>query len=367
MEPKRIALYLPLLALGGAERSALILLDGFRREGFLADLVLSKKAGPLLEEVPPGIRIVDLGKGRMLTSIFSLANYLRKEQPAALISGLDIANIIVIWARLLSRSKARLLLVTHSQISSLVADSTARLQDRLYPFLLRTFFRHADGMMAVSEGVANNLSTVTGIPRDKICVIHNPIPNNIADLAARQLEHPWFSTGEPPVILSVGRLTSAKDFPTLLRAFADLRQRRMARLVILGDGELDSQLKDLAKKLDITHDFDMPGMDLNPYRYMSRCHVFALSSTFEGFGRVLVEALVCGAQVVSTDCPSGPAEILDHGRFGRLVPVGDPGALAQAIEESLDHPLPAELLRERARDFSAAAAVKKYLSLLGLD
>jgi len=368
MDKIRVSIYLPLLEIGGAERVMLLLAAGFLKKGYAVDLVLSKKTGLLLQMVPEGVRIIDLGGKRMLTSFLPLAHYLRKEHPDAIISGLDIANIIVVWAKLLAFSRTRTLLTIQSQMSIMAKDS-GRIRDRLYPWLLRLFYRYAYGIIAASNGAALDASRSTGIPLLKIQVVNNPIDiEGILQFSRADVEHSWFAADNYiPVILAVGRLTSAKDYPTLLHAITLLHQQRTTRLVILGDGDERSKLEALAGQMGIAADVNLPGFDLNPYRYMSRCNVFVLSSYFEGFANVLAEALACGAQIVSTDCPSGPAEILENGKYGRLVPVGDAVALAGAIKEALDHPLPVLGLRERAKAFSSETAVRAYLQVLGLS
>jgi glycosyltransferase involved in cell wall biosynthesis len=230
---------------------------------------------------------------------------------------------------------------------------------------MRVLYPSADAVVAVSAGVADGLASRAGLRRDRITVIHNPIVTpEIAEKAAAGLDHPWFAPGQSPVFLAAGRLTVQKDYPTLLRAFAQLRQRRAARLVILGVGELRDELAAQVSSLGLAADVEFAGFQENPFAFMRRAAAFVLSSAWEGFGNVLVEALACGTQVVSTDCPSGPAEILDGGRFGHLVQVGDASALAAAMEAALVHPLPAELLRERAQIFSIDAALDRYLPLL---
>jgi glycosyltransferase involved in cell wall biosynthesis len=181
------------------------------------------------------------------------------------------------------------------------------------------------------------------------------------------LDHPWFTPGQPPVILAVGRLSIEKDFSTLIKAFAILRKHRVARLIILGTGKEQSGLMALAEGLGIRDDLEMPGFCDNPYTYMSRSRLLVLSSKWEALSAVLIEALICGTQVVSTDCPSGPAEILSNGKYGRLVPVGDHVSLAAAMDEAIDQPLPVDGLRERASMYTVNRAVDKYLSALGMS
>jgi glycosyltransferase involved in cell wall biosynthesis len=363
----KIAFFLPSLAGGGAEKTALVIGAGFLERGHQVDIVLAKAQGELMSSVPPEAKVLNLGAFRTLAALPGLTAYLRREKPEALISFPDVANAIAIWAKMLSSSQTKVLIGVHNHLSDVIKNSS-KLQEKIYPALLRIFYRHAAVVMAISNGVAEDVVKVTGIPRHKIIVIYNPIPvSNIIRLKSESIDHPWFVPEQPPVILSVGRLVKQKDYPTLLNAFALVRKHRQVRLVILGEGELHNRVLDWATKLGIVSDVDLPGFVHNPYSYMSRCSVFVLSSAWEGFGNVLAEALACGTQVVSTDCQSGPDEILENGRYGRLVPVGDHVAMAEAIETALDHPLPPEALQARARAFSVESAVKKYLNVLGLS
>ena len=222
----------------------------------------------------------------------------------------------------------------------------------------------ADGIVAVSEGVAADLRGQVPRAAGKIVTIHNPVVGpGLAEQAAEAVEHPWFGDGEP-VVLAVGRMAAEKDYPTLLRAFAEVARSRAARLVILGQGPERESLLELAARLGIGDRFDLPGFDVNPFRYMARASVFVLSSRFEGFPNVLAQAMACGSPVVSTDCRSGPSEMLEGGKWGRLVPVGDWRAMAGAIEATLDDPMPAEELRARAAVYSVEASVEGYMRVV---
>jgi len=361
----KIAFFLPNLAGGGAERVCVNLAVGFIQRGFKVDIVLAYSTGELLGNLPAGVKIVDLHVSRVFSALFPLADYLRHERPAFLIAAPDHVNLIAIWAKMLAGAKTSVVITTHNQLS-MVADKTPKLQEKLYPYLLMVFQSHADHIVAVSKGVAEDLARTAHIQRDRIRVIYNPaVPANLDEQVSKPLIHPWFAEGQPPVILAVGRLTSQKDYPTLLRAFAFLRAQRLVRMVILGDGKLFAELNALSAQLGINADVDFHGFDSNPYRFMARCSVFTLSSEWEGFSLVLAEALACGAQIVSTDCPSGPAEILENGKYGRLVPVADVPALANAIEAAIDYPMPVEGLKNRAAVFSIEAAVNGYLQLMG--
>jgi len=348
------------------QRVAVNLAAGLLSRGYAVDFVLVHANGSLLEIVPAGAKVIDLGASRALAAIRGLSRYLRENQPQALIAAPDHANLIAIWAKLLASARTKIVIGNYTNYS-LTLRHTRKIQEWAYPPLLLFFHRFADVIISVSHGAADDLARVTHIPRGRITVIYNPaITEEIEPLSQEPLEHPWFQPDSPPVILAAGRLNVAKDYPTLLKAFALLRNHRPARLVILGEGEKRAEMTALCQKLQIGEDVALPGFVLNPYRFMARCQVFTLSSIYEGFSCVIAEALFCGAQVVSTDCPSGPGEILEHGKYGRLVPVGDPAALAGAMEEALIHPMPREPMRQRAQFFSVDLAVDQYLLALGL-
>ena len=271
--------------------------------------------------------------------------------------------IAAIWARWLSRRKTRLVISQHNTLSAICK---AHKKLALVPFLARRFYRYADGIIAVSQGVADDLAEVAKIPRERITVIYNPVVTDEMLAAARKpADHPWFDAKDRPIVLAVGNLAKVKDFPTLLRAFRSLQHHFDARLVILGDGPERAALEVQIKTLGLEGDVALPGFVDNPYAFMARSDVLVMSSAVEGFGNVLVEALACGCPVVSTDCPSGPSEILADGDFGSLVEIGDDDAMAAAIAKTLEAPVERERLRARAAVFSADRAVDRYLDLIG--
>lgn len=372
-----IALFVHSLAGGGAQRSTLSLAHAFAARGHKVHLVVVRSEGPLRSQLSPSIRLVGLesrmvrllpvrGVRRLRTwaSIPALVRYLRKERPDVLLSAASHVNLPALWARRLAGTGTRLVLCRSNHLSR-SAFNTKRLPRPLLPVFARLFYPWADAFIAVSEGVARDLSRVTGIPRERIATIYNPaVTPDLEEKARAPLDHPWYRPGQPPVVLGVGRLVAQKDFPTLLRAFARLRARRPVRLVILGDGKRRAGLVALSEQLGIAGDVQFPGYMDNPFPYMAQSAAFVLSSAWEGFGNVLVEAMACGCPVVSTDCPSGPAEILDGGVYGPLAPVGDDATLAEAIASVLDNPPERELLRARARLYSADRAAERYLEVL---
>jgi glycosyltransferase involved in cell wall biosynthesis len=358
-----IAFFLPSLSGGGAERIILNLMQGITARGLPVDLVVAAAKGPLLNQLPPPVRLVDLHASRVLRSVAPLAGYLRREQPRALVSSMNYANLVALWSARLAGRGTPVVVTVHTTPSH-SRPQQSRPTARLWPPLVRRFYPWASSIVAVSRGAADDLAQWSGIPRHLVQVVYNPVITAEGLAAARQPpDHPWFGPGQPPVILGVGRLTAQKDFPTLLRAFAEVRRQRAARLIILGEGEDRSALTALAEELGVAQDVDLPGFRDNALAYMASSALFVLSSAWEGLPTVLIEALAVKTPVVSTDCPSGPREILQEGRLGALVPVGDAAALAAAMIQAMDGPeltIPPDALTP----FTREAAVDHYLRLL---
>lgn len=364
---KRLAIFLPAIYGGGAERVMLNLATGFTGKGHAVDLILAKTTGPYVAWIPRSVRLVELhhlhfGALETLAGLPALVRYLRHERPDALLSGLH-ANIVALWARRLAGVPQRVVISEHSTFShqnQQLRHSYSRLMLRL----VRRFYSSADCIVAVSGGVADDLGQVARIPRDRIEVIYNPIVTpELRRKAQDRLTHPWFAAGEPPVILGAGRLAPAKDFPTLIQAFARVRETCPARLLILGEGEERPRLEYLVRRLSLEKDVSLPGFVPNPYPYMVQAKLFVLSSRWEGLPTVIVEALFCGTPIVATDCPSGPREILKGGQYGQLVPVGDVASLTQAIRAGLEGRTP-HAPNESWQPFELEAAVNQYMSIL---
>ena len=359
---RRLAIFAPSMAGGGAERVALKLAEGFVDRGFEVDLVLSAAEGPRMTEVRDDVRVVDLDARRVLTSLPALARYLAKERPLALASHLDHANVVALVAAKLARYRGRVVVVEHNTLSEAARNGKSR-RDRMMPHIVRRAYRRADYVVGVSGGVVQDLAAIAKVPGAKLRVISNPIVTpDLAERARETVDHPWFGDGSA-VFLAVGRLRPQKDFQTLLFAFQRVRARRPARLLILGEGHQRDALESLARDLGITDDVSLPGAVANPYAYVARAVAFVLSSRWEGLPTVLVEALACGVPVIATDCPSGPREILDGGRFGRLVAVGAVDELALAMDAALDGRLrpPPD---ESWRPYEVGAVVDEYLRLM---
>lgn len=365
MDTGRIAFFLPALYGGGAERVTVNLLKGMVQQDVPCDLVLASAEGPYLNQVPEQVRVVDLAAGRVIKAILPLSKYLRQEQPKALVSHLNHANVVAILARELSGTKARLVVVEHNTLS---VDQGKLWRGKLVPPLMKLLYPRADAVIGVSQGVAQDLETHLQMAPGKVSVIYNPVVDDaLLTKAATPLDHPWFQKDAPPVFLSVGRLSEQKDFLTLIKAFALLRSKRLARLIILGEGETRSELETAIATLGISEDVTLPGFVANPYAYMSRASAFVLSSRWEGLPTVLIEAMACGCPVIATDCPSGAKEILDAGVYGKLVPVGDVAALSLAMQQVLDTSTNRDRLIQRAMCFTIDRIVPEYLTLLSCE
>ena len=335
LQRKKLALFVASLRAGGAERVMLNLARGFAGRGFKVDLVLARAEGPYLDEVPPEVRVVDLGAKRVLSSLPGLVRYLQREKPDALISAVNHVNLVALWARRLAGVRSRVVVTLHNTLSTSTRHAWNRRQKAL-PRLIKRFFPWADAIVAVSQGVAKDFVQTTGIAQE-IHVIYNPVVDTqLFELAREPVDHPWLAPGQPPVILGIGRLAAQKDFSNLIRAFALLRQQQPARLIILGEGRERPQLEALIRQLELQDDVALPGFVKNPYAFLTRARMFVLSSQWEGLPTVLIEALALGVPIVATDCESGPNEILEGGKYGCLVPVSDPAALADAVAATLD-------------------------------
>lgn len=271
---QRLALYVPSLCGGGAERVMVTLANGFAARGFSVDLVLATKEGAFLKDVADSVRVVDLAARRVLTSLPNLVRYLRRERPAALLSALSHANVIAVLAKHLAAVTTRIIVSEHSYLS-VSLKSSRRWVDRQLGCLMSWAYAYADGVVVVSSRMGSDLAESLDLSAEDISVVYNPFDiNAIAKRSLEELEHPWLQLGEPPVVVAIGRLTPAKDFHTLLRAFARLRQVRRVRLLLLGEGELRPQLEKIIAELGLQDDVSLPGFVDNPFAYLSRSALF---------------------------------------------------------------------------------------------
>lgn len=359
----RVAIYVPSLEGGGAERVMVTLANEFAARELDTDLVLVRARGPYLKDVSSAVRVVDLGASRVLASVPALIRYLRRERPRSMLSALNHANLAALFARRLARVPVRLVVSERNTLGQAQA-SEHFIKRPFMPRLMRKMYPEADAVVAVSHGVAEDLASVIQLPKERIHVIYNPF--NIERIRRLSLDEPDDArlARDRRIILGVGRLTAQKDFATLIEAVARTQARDQLQLVILGEGELRDSLEALAKELGV--ELLMPGFVANPYAWMRVADLFVLSSRWEGLPGVLIEAMACGTRVVATDCPSGPREILEDGKWGRLVPVGDVAGLARAIESALEEDRSPDVTT-RASFFSIDRAVNAYLRALDVE
>lgn len=360
---RRVALFLPSLHGGGAERVYVELANAFATEGHAVDLVLAKAEGPYLGEVSRAVRIVDLGAPRMMRALPALVRYLRSARPAAFLSGLDHANVAAILACGLAGRSTRCVISVRSVPSAVYRDARSFASRALFG-LMKRIYRYADAIVANSEAVAKDVRGLIPLGTGQVHVVYNPL--NLARIAGASLEpvaHDWLAAGAPPVVIAVGSLTPLKDFASLIAAFGIVRARRPCRLVILGEGPERASLEAAARERGVARDLLMPGFTPNPFAWMRRASVFVSSSLTEGCPNSLMQALAVGTPVVSTDGVGGSTEILGHGRWGRLVPVGRPDAMAVAIESCLDA-RPGADTSVRAAEFSHERVARRYLEIL---
>ncbi|MCB2055215.1 MAG: glycosyltransferase [Geminicoccaceae bacterium] len=400
----RIAILLTDLNGGGVQKVMNVLARAFADRGHEVDLLVCRKVGALVDLVDPRLRVVELatvhplagrlravradpkglthlwrylltspGRGtRTIGALPALADHLAKERPAVLMSTDPFLNVESVLARRLAGTDTRIVMTERTHFSSGKGRKVWRA--RKLSAAMSYAYRQADAIHAVSHGVADDIARTFDLDRSTIRVIHNPtIGPDFQERAAAPADHPWFTdrpASRAPLVVAVGRPTEQKDFPTLVRAFAMVRARRPVRLAIVGDvghGKRRrpvDRLEALARELGVADDLAFLGWTANPLPYVGGADLLCLSSMWEGLPNVLLEALACGTPIVSTDCPSGPREILDGGRFGRLVPVCDPEAMAEAINATLDDPPARERLLARAADFDFTTSIDRYLDML---
>lgn len=335
--------------------------------GLRVDLLQVRGHGPHIAEPPANLRLLDLGARHVLSALPALVRYLRRERPVALLSDKDRVNRTAILARSLARSRSRLVVRLGTTLSRNL-ESRGPVERWVQRRSVRWLYRQADRLLVPSQGVADDLADHTGFPSEQISVVRSPIvTQSLAEQALLQPGHPWFADPSAPVILGVGELGYRKDFETLIRAFARLRARRPCRLIILGRGRRRERLESLARELGVDDDLDLPGFESNPYAFMARADLFVLSSRWEGMPVALVEALACRTPVVSTDCPSGPREVLEGRSVGELVPVEDDQAMAGAMEAMLDRRVPAAALDAAVAEYRVGRSAAAYLRVLGLE
>jgi len=383
---------------GGIERVQINLSKAFIDRGYKVDLIVCDNTSLNLTDLSDKLNIINLKPSNKFISSFysfladpgylwlktikllfsnlrpralqylpAFASYLKANKPDIVFSASTDNNLVALLAKRIVN------IPIHNVVSEHIVWTLENLENKkthakkkwIFPHSkLSKFYSEARGIVAVSDGVAKNISSEINLDKKKISVIYNPIVStDLTCLSNKAVNHPWLIEKKYPVVLGVGRLVSQKNFSLLIKAFAKVKKYRKSKLIILGDGRERYNLQLLIKEYDLLDHIDLFGFVDNPYAFMSKVDVFVLSSIYEGLGNVLIEALACGCPVVSTDCPSGPAEILEYGKYGPLVPMNDEKALAEAIISVLDNPPPSTWLKERSMDFSVDNVAESYLQL----
>lgn len=360
---KCVAIFLPNLGGGGAERVCVNLANELFRRGYEVDMVLLSDEGVFRSLLNPSIRVVNLGASRIRWALVPLVQYLRSARPQACLACMWPLTALVIIGRTMARVDTQLVVAEHTtwSTSELLRNWFRKLRMRL---LMHTLLPRADRIVTVSRGAADDLARFARIPREAVNVIYNPVVSDRPTTGAVPTEPAGWCQGPHRKLLAVGQLKAIKDYSTLLQAVARLRHRVDARLLILGEGECRLKLEAEIRSLGLEGLVFMPGFVKDPFPYYAQADLHVLSSYGEGLPTVLIEALAAGTPVVSTDCPSGPREILCDGKFGRLVEVANPTALADAMLDSLRTPPNRKSLLARAQDFRTELAVDEYERVL---
>jgi glycosyltransferase involved in cell wall biosynthesis len=363
----RLAIFVATSGHSGVDRLIGNLVQQLDAWGIPVDLLRIRGHGPYLEtRSMANVRTLDLGCAHVVSSLPALARYLRREQPGALLTDKDRVNRVAILGRKLAGAPTRLAVRIGTTVSVNLASRSGleRWQQRTS---IRRLYPSADCVLVPSIGVADDLVQYTSIDRTLIRVVRSPIVTPELQKRAREpVDHPWLRNRQVPVILGAGELGYRKDFETLLRAFSLVRRRRPCRLIILGRGRRRAALLALATKLGVADDVDLPGFRPNPYAFMARADLFVLSSRWEGMPVVLVESLALHTPVISTDCPSGPREILSQSGVGALVPVGGAESMAGAIDSWLDASCPESDFERAVAGYQVDTSARSYLDALGI-
>ena len=384
---------------GGVDRCQWRLATEYASRGYRVDLVVFNAEGIDPSRLPTNIDLVVIPKSNGIASKLAalrcdprgwrlllrpillpprpssrlrylpgLISYLRASRPDLLISAGTYENLVSVLAVLGAGSSTRILVSERNPLEQRLQREKHRKawRWRYLPPVLSYYYQRATRVIAISNELSEDIRENLHIPHDCVHVVYNPVIDQTSLSRMREpVDHPWLKDDAVPVLLAVGRLRDEKDFPTLLRAFRSARSRQPMRLIILGDGPDRKKLEDLIRELELSEHVCLAGYQHNPLNYMAHANVLVLSSLYEGLPAVLIEALAAGCPVISTDCPGSSAEILCHGRYGQLVPVGDPKAMSEAILETLKHPPQPSLLRERGREFSVERTADGYLEAAG--
>jgi glycosyltransferase involved in cell wall biosynthesis len=379
-DKKHIAFCVSSLRVGGGERIMVDLANYFSKKGYASDLVALKSVGEFKNQLDPAVRLVSLDAPRIAFSLPGLVRYMNDVQPVSILALDEFAHVLCLTARMFAKTKPRIVLRVGTMFSMLF-ERYQGLKRFYWPFIIRRMYHKADAVIAVSHGMVDDTVAKTGVAREKITVIYQPKDlERLKALSQASVAHPWLSDKTVPVVIAVGRLREQKNFPVLIRAFARLSVP--ARLLILGKGRDENALKALIVSVGASDRIELVGFTDNPYALMGRADLFASTSLWEGMPNALLEAMVCGLPIISSDCASGPREILapgsnynvllsagiEYAKFGVLTAMNDEQALVDALTELLTNTerrsAYAAASIERARDFAAADRIEEYARVL---
>lgn len=368
MKRKKIAFFVSSF-FDGIGVNTVRLAKSFHKEGYNVDLLITGTERKYIDIESTTINVIEFNCTGVYKTIPQLIQYMKRAQPEAIISGGEAPNLTLILTNLFlfKRIKTKIIVSIRTHLSTQYSHRKSNMKSMMLKYLGKILYRFADQIVAVSKGVAADVSQLFGVDRESVKVIYNPIVEKnglINSDNEEELLHPWINEGNSNIILGVGRLVPQKNFQLLINAFAIVRESINAKLIIVGEGSerelLEGEIQDLGLKGYI----DLVGYQSNPYTYMKNADVFVLSSEWEGFGNVIVEAMICGTKVVSTDCPSGPSEILDSGKYGFLVERNNSRKLADAILTSLKSELDSEDIITRANYFSVENTMEEYKMII---
>lgn len=357
--PKHIAFVIGSMRTGGAERATLNLANQIAERGFRVDLVLLHRSGEFLSQVSDKVNVIHLNRRKASQGVKVFTRYLEMMKPDLLFVVQNHIQLMALLAIRRASWKGKLILNEQSTFSK----NLRGLKGFVQKVISRILFSRVDAFTAVSQGVKEDLEREIPSTKNRIHVIPNPIvTSHLLSVKDSIVHHPFFENGNQ-VIISAGRFAKSKNFELLIRAFSKIKSSDKIKLIILGDGERAHSLKHLITDLKLNDAVSLPGFVADPAVYFSKSDLFVLSSDYEGLPGVILEALACGCKVVSTDCESGPREILTDGKFGWLTPVGDENSLVNTIQLALNTPVDQKLLVERAMDFHEDKVVDLYLNL----
>ncbi len=366
---KSLTFFLPDYGDGGLERMFVNLASQIARNGIRVHFIVCDITRPYLDDLDKSVILTatDQDQQRMIDA---LTAHLNQDNPDVLLTAKELGLPVALTAKQRSSSTTKIYLRAITNISARIQRRhlLQKIKGLLEVRRLRKLYRQLDGIVAVSQGIATDVHAISGIPTAQIQVAHNPVVTpQLLERAEQPVEHPWLQQQNIPVVMATGRLTKQKNFELLIDAFAIVRKQRPLRLIILGDGARKTKLQKQADKLGISEDIDLYGFNPNPYSMLRHASLFVLSSNWEGSPNALTEALAVGCPSISTNCPSGPQETLQGGKFGPLIPMDDVQAMATAMMETLDNPLPREQLQSATELFTVENSALEYMHALGLQ